>query len=436
VSQDKGKSAVAILFASLVTVMLGFGIVIPLLPFYVSHFGASGSTMGLLMSIYSIMQFIFAPFWGRLSDRVGRKPVLLIGVSGYAVSFAVMAFAPNVVILIVARALAGILSSATLPTAMAYIADTTEAKDRSRGVGLMGAAMGVGMIFGPALGGLLAGANLPLPAWLLGLMQTMVDPDTGRMINLSVPFFFAGLLALVTLPVIHLALPESLHQALRRDQPRPQGSRLSQLGTALKSPLGFLYLMALLLSFALANLEGVLGLYAKDQFSLGPERIGLLMGAMGILSVIQQGFLIGPLTRKFGEERVLQGGLIVSMLGFLGLALLHNVWGMVVFVLIFNVGNVLLQPSVTSLISQRTLPEQQGAAMGSNNAFQSLGRAVGPLWAGFAYDLTPTLSFWTGALFQLIAFVYALRMLGPIWGPKLAHLPAAVDPIVLPVKGE
>jgi DHA1 family multidrug resistance protein-like MFS transporter len=432
--QNKSKGAVAILFGSLVTVMLGFGIVIPLLPFYVSHFGANGATMGLLMSVYSIMQFIFAPIWGRLSDRVGRKPVLLIGVAGYAISFAVMAFAPNMLVLILARAVAGILSSATLPTAMAYIADTTEAKDRASGVGLMGAAMGVGMIFGPTLGGLLASANLGLPAGLLSVMQTMIDSDTERMINLSVPFFFAGLLALVTIPLIYFALPESLPPALRRDNPKPQGSRFSQLGAELKGPLGFLFLMALLLSFALANLEGVLGLYAKEQFALGPDRVGLLMGAMGILSVIQQGFLIGPLTRRFGEEAILQVGLVVSMVGFLGLALMHNVWGMVVFVLIFNAGNVLLQPSVTSLISQRSRPENQGAAMGSNNAFQSLGRSIGPLWAGFAYDLTPTLSFWTGALFQLFAFIYALRMLGPIWQ---ARRPAGTAPgAVVQVNGE
>jgi len=436
VIQHKRKGAAGILFACLVTVMLGFGIVIPLLPFYVSHFNASGAMMGLLMAIYSIMQFIFAPLWGRLSDRVGRKPVLLIGVAGYAISFAVMAFAPNLAMLIGARALAGILSSATLPTAMAYIADTTEAKDRAKGVGMMGAAMGVGMIFGPTLGGLLAAAALPLPAGLLGLMQTMYDTDAQRTINLSVPFLFAGLLALVTLPVIHLALPESLHHSLRRDAPRPDGSRLDQLSAALKSPLGFLYMMALLLSFALANLEGVLGLYAKQQFGLGPDRIGLLMGAMGILAVIQQGFLIGPLTRRLGEEHVLQGGLIVSMFGFLGMALIHSVWGLVVFVLLFNLGNVLLQPSVTSLISQRAPADQQGAAMGSNNSFQSLGRVVGPLWAGFAYDLGPTLSFWTGALFQWIAFLYALRMLGPFWQPRPARSQAGGGNPVLPEGGE
>jgi MFS transporter, DHA1 family, multidrug resistance protein len=409
------NGAIAILFASLVTVMLGFGIIIPLLPFFVTHFGASGSIMGLMMAVYSIMQFIFAPVWGRLSDRVGRKPVLLIGIAGYAISFAIMAFSSTILILIISRTLAGILSSATLPTAMAYIADTTEAKDRARGVGLMGAAMGAGMIFGPTLGGLLATASLYIPPALLSVMQTVVDPETGQTINHAVPFLFSALLALATLPVVFLVLPESLPVGLRRDRPRPTGSRLTQMAAALRGPIGFLYTMGLLLSFALSNLESVLGLYGKQRFSMGPEAIGLLMGAMGVLSVIQQGVVIGPLTRAIGEARVLQSGLIVSMIGFFGMALIPYQWGLVLFVLIFNVGSVLLQPSVTSLISQRTRPEEQGEAMGFNNSFQSLGRVAGPLWAGYAFDQYPTLSFWTGGIFQMIAFVYSVRMLGPLW---------------------
>jgi DHA1 family multidrug resistance protein-like MFS transporter len=431
--EKTNKGATAILFGSLVTVMLGFGIVLPLIPFYVTHFGAGGGEMGLMMAVYSIMQFIFAPLWGRLSDRVGRKPVLLIGIAGYGISFIVMGFSGNILMLILSRALAGILSSATLPTAMAYIADTTDAQNRSKGVGLMGAAMGMGMIFGPTLGGLLANLHLPFPEGMTALMQTMVDPDTNRLINLSTPFLFAALLAFIALPVIHLALPESLPASKRGLGAVVSGSRLSQLGSALKGPIGFLFLMALLLSFALANVEGVLGLYGKQQFGMGPAAIGLLMGAMGVFSVIQQGILIGPLTRKLGEKRLLQLGLVVSLVGFFGLALLRYEWALFVFALIFIAGNVLLQPSVTSLISQRTSPEEQGAVMGLNNSFQSLGRAVGPLWAGVAFDIYPTLSFWTGAVFQIIALIYSLAMFGTL----LTSQPASpVEPAVVTPNGD
>ncbi len=410
-----------ILFACLVTVMLGFGIIIPLMPFYITHFGAGGSALGLLMAIYSVMQFIFAPLWGRFSDRTGRKPALMIGVLGFALAFGLMSLAQSYLMLVLARALAGVLSSATLPSAMAYIADTTEAKDRSRGVGLMGAAMGLGMIFGPALGGVLAGVNLSLPAGLQALLQVTSDPDTGALINLSLPFMFASLLALLALPVIYFFLPESFDADKRRahaTQPKPQGSRLQQLFKALQSPTGFLFGMAFLLTFALANLEGVLGLYGQTRFAMGPADIGLLMGAMGVLGVILQGGLIGPLTRRFGEANLLKGGLAIGVLGFLGLALLPFEAGMVASALVFNLGSTLLNPSVTSLISQRTPPGEQGAAMGTNNAFQALGRSVGPLWAGVAFDIYPTLSFWSGAALQAIALAFVLGRVGGLAGRR------------------
>ena len=136
-----------------------------------------------------------------------------------------------------------------------------------------------------------------------------------------------------------------------------------------------------------------------------------MMGAMGIVSVVEQGFLIHPLTRRFGEVRLLLGGLLVSLAGLLGIALIPTQWGMIPFALVFGSGNVLLQPSVTSLISQHAKPGEQGALMGINNSFQSLGRGIGPLWAGFAFDVYPTLSFWSGAFIQALAFFFGMRTL-------------------------
>jgi len=405
------RTSTIILFATLVIIMLGFGIVLPLMAFFITHFDASGSAMGIMMSSYSIMQFIFAPVWGHLSDRIGRKPVLLIGITGYAIAFLLQGFSPNLVIFIGARALAGVLSSATLPTAMAYIADITTNENRSQGVGLMGAAMGLGMIFGPMLGGILSTISLPLPPFIDNLIQVTTDPETGALINLSVPFIFSALLAVLAIPFVQFLLPESLPQDQRKSDIQPTGSRVNQLSRALIGPLGFLFAMAFLLAFALANLESVLSLYGKEHFAMGPSAIGIIMGGMGILSVIEQGILIGPLTRRFSEERVLLGGLLISMLGLIGLAMSPYKWEMIVSALVFTAGNVLLQPSVTSLVSQRAQPGEQGSAMGFNNSFQSLGRGIGPLWAGFAYDLYPTLSFWTGAFVQLIAFLYGLRVL-------------------------
>ncbi len=381
------KRATLILFLSLFIVMLGFGIVVPILPFYVTHFGASGRELGLMMAIYSVMQFIFAPLWGRWSDDVGRKPVLLIGLIGFAASFGLMGLAQDVWQLIIARALAGIISSATLPATFAYIADTTSDDKRSSGMGVLGAAMGLGMIFGPLLGG-------PL----------------GK-IALALPFFAAAGFALIAAAFAFIMLGESLPPEKRHVHAPTTQSRWEQLVGAVRGPMGFLFVTAFLLAFALAQFEATLGLFAKDRYELGPDQVGYLLGTFGLLGALQQGALIGPLTRKVGEVRVLQSGLVLSVFGFVGTALSGDLWLFVVSSALFNFGNALLRPSVASLISQRATTGQ-GAAMGLENSFMSLGRAGGPLWAGFLYDVHMEYPFWSGALFQAIAFFISFFFLG------------------------
>jgi len=420
------KSSLALLAATLVIVMIGFGIVIPLMPYYITHFNASGSSLGLMMSLYSVMQFIFAPMWGRVSDRIGRKPVLLIGIAGFAFSFTAQGLSQNLFQFIAIRALAGVISSATLPTAMAFIADTTTPENRARGVGMLGAAMGLGMIFGPTLGGFLTRIHPSLPPGLAGLLQVTTDPSTGAAINLSIPFFVSALLALLAIPVVAVLLPESLPPERRVHHAAAGEKRSALLLQALSGPSGFLFLLSFLLTFALANMETVLALYGQKVFAMGPAQVGLLMGAMGVLGVIQQGAAIGPLTRKFGEPRVIVAGLVVGVLGFAALALAPTLVLYGIAAIVFNAGNALLQPSVTSLVSKRAVAGQ-GETMGLNQSFQSLGRAAGPLWAGFAFDLTASLAFWTGALIQLIALLASFRQF-----PRLAPAAASAAPAKAP----
>jgi DHA1 family multidrug resistance protein-like MFS transporter len=404
------RGPILILFVSLVVAMLGFGIIVPIMPFYVTHFGASGRALGFLMAIYSVMQFLFAPVWGRLSDRIGRKPVLLVGVTGFAFSFVLMGVSQSLIQLFLFRALAGILSSATLPTALAFIADTTTPDDRSGGMGLMGAAMGLGMIFGPLVGGPLTEMSLRLPGWLAGLMQISMDSVTGTRLNLSLPFMASAVFAAITVPCVLAFLPESLPAEKRHIGPNQGPSRLVLIADALRGPMGFLFITSFLLAFALANLESVLGLFGRDRFAMGPSQVGMVMGLIGILSVLQQGLVIGPLTRRIGEDRVLQAGLVVSVAGLTGLALAPVLWQMLVMAALFNAGNSLLRPSVASLISQRARTGQ-GVAMGLENSFMSLGRVAGPLWGGIAFDIHSTLPFWTGAAIQAIALALSFRLL-------------------------
>jgi DHA1 family multidrug resistance protein-like MFS transporter len=382
----KNNKNLGILFFTLVVVMMGFGIIIPILPFYVESFGASGKGLGLLMAIFSIMQFIFAPIWGALSDRFGRKPILLIGVLGNAISLLFFGLSTQMWMMYASRALAGILSSATMPTAMAYIGDTTDEKNRGGGMGVIGAAMGVGMVLGPGIGGTLANTSL------------------------SLPFFVAAALSVVALILIVILLPESLEKDQRDELAKVEAPNFSMLWKALFGPLGFLLLLAFSVSFAMTNFEGVFGLYAQYRFDYDPGQVGLVMTVVGLVSAIVQGGLTGPATRWIGERNVIKISLFGSAIGFGVMLLAFN--GLTVYLTVgfFILMNSMLRPSIASIIS-REATSGQGIAMGLNNSFMSLGRIFGPLWAGTMFDINLSYPYLTGMVVLVILFVASLTWL-------------------------
>jgi len=395
---------IGLLFVTMVVIMMGFGMVIPILPYYIEQFGAGGSAMGMLMAIYAAMQFLFAPVWGRLSDQYGRKPILMIGVLGNALSQLLFGLSTNLTMMFVARALAGILSSATLPTAMAYIGDSTSSEDRGGAMGVIGAAMGVGMTIGPGLSGWLAGYQL------------------------SLPFFVAAFLSLITSVLIYWILPESLPADQRAMQTQlGHEPQLRQLWQALFGPIGFLLLMALLMSFGLTNFEGVFGLYVIDRFNYTPQRVGLIITVVGVLSAIIQGGLTGPLSKRWGEVRIVQGSLLVSAIGFGLMLLARSFLTVLVTVSIFVVGNAMLRPVIASLTSKRA-SGGQGTAMGLNNAFMSLGRILGPLWAGFLYDVDATYPYLSGVVVMFLAYLFSLWGSGHMAGQTAPEAGSASFP--------
>lgn len=377
----------AILFFTLVVVMLGFGMIIPILPFLVEKFGGSGVAMGLLMAIFSLMQFLFSPIWGGLSDRFGRKPILLLGALGNGLTMVGFGLATDLWTLYLFRALGGILSAATMPTAMAFISDSTEEHERGGGMGIVGAAMGVGMVLGPGLGGMLGGASF----------QT--------------PFFLAAGLSILAAVLLWVFLPESLpvekrdstHSALR-------GPQLRAMWAALFGPLGFLLVLAFLHNFALTNFEGIFAYYAEARYGFNSQTIGIILTVVGLVSAVMQGVLTGPATRKWGDVRVTKVSLFASIFGFLLMLTARDLFTVILTTSIFILSNAMLRPSVSSLISKRAAGGQ-GQAMGLNNAYMSLGRVVGPLWAGQALDLNLSFPFMTGSLIMLIGFVASLFFL-------------------------
>ncbi len=390
----------AILFFTLIVIMLGFGMIIPIMPFYIDSFGASGRALGMLMATFAVTQFIFAPVWGSLSDRYGRKPILMIGVLGNAIAQLFFGLSTQLWMLFVARALSGILSSATLPTAMAYIGDSTSEEERGGGMGMMGAAMGIGMVLGPGVGGWLAGRTL------------------------SLPFFVAAGLSMVTLVFILLALPESLsreHRAGREDG--LHGPQMRALWQALFGPIGVLLFLAFLLSFGLTNFEGIFGLYALERYGYGPQRVGMVLTIIGLVSAVVQGALTGPLTRRWGEVPVIRLSLLGSSIGFLLMLQATTFYWVLLTVGAFVTCNALLRPAVSSLISKRAT-SGQGAAMGLNNAFMSLGRIAGPVWAGFAFDVHISYPYLTGAVVMFLGFLISVTRLHAT--PAPASRPASV----------
>jgi MFS transporter, DHA1 family, multidrug resistance protein len=376
-----------ILFFTLIVIMMGFGMIIPILPFYVKHLGASGSALGLLMATYGVMQFIFAPFWGQLSDRYGRKKILMLGVLGNAATQVLFGLSTQLWMLFAARILSGLLSSATLPSAMAFISDSTTKEQRGGGMGMIGAAFGIGMVIGPGLGG-----------WL--------GSD-----NLSLPFFFAGGLSVIAFALIALILPESLPPEKRTALPKKfRGPQFSLMWTSLFGPLGFLLFMAYLLAFGLTNFEAIFGLYSADRYGYSPKLVGILFMVIGMTSAIVQGLLTGPLTRRWGEAAIMRVSLIASAAGFFILTQVNTLPAVVAAVCFFIISNAMLNPANSSLISKRT-EGSQGLVMGLNNSYQSLGRIIGPAWAGLVYDLNINFPYWTGAAAMLLGFILSLVLL-------------------------
>lgn len=382
--QQLKQRNIAILFFTLVIDMLGFGMIIPIFPTYITSFGASGRTLGLLVAIYGLAQFIFSPIWGDLSDRYGRKPFLLLGTLGNALAQLLLGLANSLWMLFVARALAGVLASAALPTAMAYVSDSTDTEDRSSGMGLIGAAMGVGMILGPGLGGWLADIALPLP------------------------FLVAAVSSLPALALIVLLLPESLPESQRNiEKQRVRGPQFKRMWNALFGPIGFLLVLALMMSFAMTNFESVFGMYALERYGYGPKRVGIILMVIGVISALMQGLATGALTKHWGEVRLIRILLVGGALAFLLLTTPQGFWGLLLASSFFILTNAMLRPAISSLTSRRA-ESGQGVAMGLSNSFMSLGRIFGPIWAGFAFDFRMNLPYLTGALLTSAAWIASL----------------------------
>ncbi|MGD0073420.1 MAG: MFS transporter [Candidatus Binataceae bacterium] len=372
-----------ILFLTVFIDLLGFGIVIPFLPLYAKNLGVGAAGVGLILAVYSAAQLIFAPILGRLSDQMGRRPIIMLGLLGSAAGYLIYGSATSFFWLLVSRAVHGVCA-ATVSTAQAYIADTTEESERAQGMGLIGAAFGLGFVLGPGLGGLLTYVGLHLSAFLGFHLPAFLVSDGG----MRLPVFFASALALANFLFAAKELPES-HQGA--GGPRLTFSEMLEPWFNIKSNLHGvllrLFTLAFLFTFIFAGLETTFPLLAASAYGLTAVGIGGLFAFAGLLQAIAQGYLLGKIVKRTGEWWLIKGGAIAMAIGLVPLALGSSHLMLWLLFALIAVGYGFSGPSVASLISKNAVRRLQGEVLGVNQSALSLARIFGPIIAGTMYEL-------------------------------------------------
>ena len=377
--REKRRAALLVLFLTVFIDLLGFGIVSPFLPLYAErmHVGALG--IGLVLSIYSLMQFLCAPLLGRISDHVGRRPIIMLGLLGSSAGYRVYGFATSFAWLLAARAIHG-ACAATVATAQAYVADTTEESKRAHGMGMIGAAFGLGFVLGPAIGGVLGHASL------------------------RTPVFFAAALTFLNLIFAAMRLPES-HEPDPRA--RLELGRIAQPILALpRQLLGHhltgLFGIAFLATFAIAALEATFAIMVPAVYGYGPSGVGGLLAYAGLVQALVQGYLLGKVVKRTGEQVLIRGGMMALAIGLAPMASVSSRPLLFVTLALVAIGYGFASPSIASLISKRSAQGQQGEALGINQSAQSLARVFGPIAAGLVYQtLGPAAAYIGGGLVAL-----------------------------------
>lgn len=396
------RSPLIVIFTTVFIDLVGFGIVIPVLPFYAegTAFNATPRVVGLLFASYSIMQLIFSPILGGLSDKHGRRPVLLLSIIGTGIGFLFLGAAKTLLMLFIGRILDGI-TGGNISTAQAYIADITTEENRAKGMGLIGAAFGLGFIFGPAIGGILSG-------W-----------------GIHVPFFFAAALCFANAILLYFTLPETVTEDHPAKNSAARGRSLRHILNSLKQPrLAFVLIIYFLFIVAFSIMTTSFSLYTMFRFGYDAQHTGYLFAYVGLIAVVIQGGLIGRLVKKFGEIPLVIFGALCFAISLFAVPFVGPAAGGLVGLLIgggvFSLGNSLATPALTSLASKTAGPEQQGVVLGVTQSTASLARAVGPFLAAMLInssiahlgadgiphhmsDRSLFITFWTGGVIMLIA---------------------------------
>ena len=386
-----------IIFVTVFIDLIGFGMVIPILPYYanIEPFNATPRDIGFLVAIYSLMQFVFSPILGRLSDRIGRRPILFISLLGSAVGYFVLGFANTLFLVFLGRIIGGI-TGGNIATAQAYIADVTSKQNRAKGMGLFGAAFGLGFILGPAIAGVLSKYGI------------------------HVPFYFAAALSLANAIALYFILPESLKPGAPDILPERK-SRILELIESLKDKaFREINLVYFLLVTAFSIMTYAFVLYTAYRFNYTPEQNGYLFAFVGFISILGQGFFFSRLVKKFGESSLIVVGCLLMVASLFAVPLVGpqsgGLIGLLAGTAVLSFGNSLASPGLTSLASKTADEYSQGRTLGIMQSGSSLARAIGPIVGGLLLnntmntldDFTLYRTFWTASAIMFVAFLVAV----------------------------
>lgn len=380
------KSSLSLIFLVVFVDLLGFGILIPILPtFAVKSLLLPESAIGIVLAVYSLVQFIFNPIFGSLSDKYGRRKIILITLLLNASGYILFAFTHSFLMLLISRVVAGIGGS-SIGVAQAYIADVTTKENRSKGMGLIGVAFGLGFVFGPIIGGLLSH---------FGYMITGFAAAGFSFLAFSFSLFL---------------LPESLTEEKKNLVVKRKIFDVNAFKRVLSNKLiSVVILLFFIVTFSVANIYGTFALLGHSVYGFTDMQNGMVFGVVGIVGAIVQGGLIGRLAKKYSDQKLITVGTFLLMIGLAFIPYGINMTGVIIITCVMSVGTGILQPILLSLVSKVAPENEQGIVLGVNQSFSSFARMLGPLWGGFSYQyLGYQIPFLTGAFFVLLVFLFSI----------------------------
>ncbi len=389
------KKPTVVIFITVFIYLLGFGMILPVLPILSTHYGATAFQAGLLMSVFSLMQFMFAPFWGKLSDKYGRRPILIYCLLGEGLSYLVLAHSRSLEMLFVSRILTGFFG-ASISTASAYISDITSKENRTKGMAIIGVAFGLGFLFGPAIGGGLT------------LLAKKYSQDQNFILTFSA--YPVAALCFLTFIFAYFFLVESRERKLIGDEKSPR-KQFHNIAEMFKKPvLGKLMLIFGVTTLCMAMMESTLVLLMKDKFNWGIAESSFGFAYVGICILFTQGFLVRKLVPKYGEKFIIRLGLSSMALGFALIAIASTVPMMGVAMTFLSVGNAFTNPSILGSISLITDPSEQGVTLGTTQSLSALGRVIGPAFGTLLFGaLSLSAPFWMAAILLVVNVIVVMK---------------------------